>query len=607
MRGTRITRLAAWFVTIVGLSLGMAHAKEEPVALGEKVPDLVFKDQWYLPRSLKEFGEKQAFVVVFVSSQCPAVEQVLGELKRLENVYRAKGVQFVAINVGAEDSIRTMADQAMTHDLPFPFVKDFAGAWPTTLGIDKTPGVAVLDAKHRLVYRGRVDSRVSLDGAPRNPERADLETALDELLAGKPVSVSQTEVKGTPIHAVPQVTVQGPVNFSEHVAPLLKQHCQQCHDSGPDAPFALRTLSDAVQHAETMVEVVDDERMPPWYASHGNFSNKRGMTAEERATLRKWVRTGMAAGDPAKLPEPLPVPNYNAGEWSIGKPDRVITATQVHKLPAKGYVDYKYVILPYVFLHDTWVQGIEIRPSNPKVVHHCNMGYLTLGGKDWANAKFVTGKVPGVQPMNLGDGIAFRFAKGAVMILQIHYTTTGKEEECQISVGIRHARGVVKKEFHDFWMVDGKFAIPPGDAAYPVAARNTLPTDVVALGLFHHMHVRGKNVRFFAHFPDGRDEELLRIPNYSFDWQMAYSWNLGERKFPKGTVLECVANYDNSPFNPYNPDPSATVREGDQTFQEMLNGVFFYIDEKENLNLTIDPKTGRVIDPGKEHAQLESQ
>lgn len=601
MRGASIPCLFASVILVETLFLGVAVGEVKKLAVGDEVPSLVFKDQWYLPRSLKDFGEKQAIVVVFVSSRCPAAEQALPELKRLESAYRPRGVQFVAINVGADDSIRTMADQAMTLDIPFPFVKDFEGIWPATLGIEKTPGIALLDGRHRLVYRGRLEGREPGKGTGR----PDLKEALEETLAGKPVSLPETPVVGSPIRAVPDVAVAGPVTFSEHVAPLLKLHCQQCHDSGPDAPFALRTLADAVQNAEMMVEVIDDERMPPWYASHGDFVNKRGMSATERALIREWVRTGMATGDPAKLPEPLPAPNYDAGEWAIGKPDRVITATQVHKLPAKGFVDYKYVILPYVFLHDTWVQGIEIRPSNPKVVHHCNMGYLTLGGKEWASAKFVTGKVPGVQPMNLGDGIAFRFAKGAMLILQIHYTTTGKEEECQISVGIRYARGVVQKEFHDFWMVDGKFAIPPGDAAHLVSARNTLPCDATALGLFHHMHVRGKNVRFKAHYPDGRVEELLRIPNYSFDWQMAYAWDPGQRRFPKGTVLECIAQYDNSEFNPYNPDPLATVREGDQTFQEMLNGVFFYIDENENLNLTIDPKTGRVVQPGQNHARLD--
>jgi hypothetical protein len=143
-------------------------------------------------------------------------------------------------------------------------------------------------------------------------------------------------------------------------------------------------------------------------------------------------------------------------------------------------------------------------------------------------------------------------------------------------------------------MVDTKFAIPPGAPAYPVSASKVLEHDAVGLGLFVHMHVRGRDMTFRAYLPDGTTETLLMVPNYSFDWQMPYRWEPGTKKFPKGTRLEAVAHYDNSAFNPYNPDPKATVKDGPQTRDEMLNGFFFYTDAGELLNLEIDPKTGRV-------------
>ena len=103
--------------------------------------------------------------------------------------------------------------------------------------------------------------------------------------------------------------------------------------------------------------------------------------------------------------------------------------------------------------------------------------------------------------------------------------------------------------------------------------------------------------KFRAHYPDGKTETLLVIPNYNFDWQLQYRWPPDKVKFAKGTRIDCVAHYDNSAFNPYNPDPKATVRFGQQTEQEMMNGFFFYTDEGEDLNLTIDDKTGRAKDP----------
>ena len=95
-------------------------------------------------------------------------------------------------------------------------------------------------------------------------------------------------------------------------------------------------------------------------------------------------------------------------------------------------------------------------------------------------------------------------------------------------------------------------------------------------------------------YPDGKQETLLAVPNYNFDWQMSYRWPANKIKFPAGTRLDCTAHFDNSKFNPYNPDPKAAVREGQQTFQEMMYGFLFYTDDAEKLGLEIDPKTGLV-------------
>ena len=108
------------------------------------------------------------------------------------------------------------------------------------------------------------------------------------------------------------------------------------------------------------------------------------------------------------------------------------------------------------------------------------------------------------------------------------------------------------------------------------------------------MHLRGKDMTIKARYPDGKNETLLIVPNFSFDWQMPYRWEFGKHRFPKGTRLECLAHYDNSSFNPFNPNPNATVRDGQQSFQEMMNGFFFYVRADEDLKLPIDEKTGRV-------------
>ena len=159
---------------------------------------------------------------------------------------------------------------------------------------------------------------------------------------------------------------------------------------------------------------------------------------------------------------------------------------------------------------------------------------------------------------------------------------------------MKYAQGVIHKRLRHTLLVDYKFAIPPGAPAHLVSSSKVLDHDAVGIGLFTHMHVRGKDMTFLAHYPDGKTEPLLVIPNYNFNWQMPYRWEPGKVRLPKGTRLEALAHYDNSAFNPYNPDPKVVVRDGPQTHQEMMNGFVFYTDAAE---VTITPPPGWVPEP----------
>ena len=141
---------------------------------------------------------------------------------------------------------------------------------------------------------------------------------------------------------------------------------------------------------------------------------------------------------------------------------------------------------------------------------------------------------------------------------------------------------------------DTRFAIPPKAPAHKVAASGRLDHDAIGVGLFAHMHLRGKDMTFTAHTPNATPETLLIIPNYNFSWQIPYRWEPGKKLIPKGTRLECVAHFDNSEFNPFNPNPKATVKNGPQTHQEMMYGFFFYTHAEEKLAIRVDPKDGTV-------------
>ncbi|VTR91737.1 thiol-disulfide oxidoreductase : Thiol-disulfide isomerase-like thioredoxin OS=Singulisphaera acidiphila (strain ATCC BAA-1392 / DSM 18658 / VKM B-2454 / MOB10) GN=Sinac_2770 PE=4 SV=1: Redoxin: Cu2_monoox_C [Gemmata massiliana] len=564
---------------------------EDAVKIGTRVDKLKFTDTRSLPRTSADFGTKKALVFVFTNTTCPVVQRYLPTLQALETEYRPKGVQFVAVNAADEDTLIAIATQSVKYDVEFPFVKDFDGSVARALGVKRTPEVVVLDADHAIRYRGRIDDQYRLRGNRAKPTTHELKDALDAVLAGQKVATPETEVDGCPI-TFPKSTKPKNVNFAEHVAPILRKHCAECHKAGGSAPFALTTYKQASARAAAIAEVVRDQRMPPWFAIHdfGPFVNRRGLSDDERTVLTDWARTDAAPGDLTKVPAP---PSESKDKWLIGKPDLVLESTNF-ELPTKGDIPYKYAILLHNFTEDTWVQGVQITSDNPRVLHHANLAFGSLAS-GFKEENFVTGYVPGGEPMNLDSGVAFRIPKGSILALQIHFVSTGKEEKCRLSVGLRYPRNVVQQQLRNIQLTDSKFAIPPGAPAHKVTARRVLDTDVVGVGLFAHMHLRGKDMTFTAHAPDGTRDPLLVVANYNFSWQVPYRWEPGKKVLPKGTRLECVARYDNSAFNPYNPDPQATVRNGPQTRHEMMFGFFFYTNANEKLNLRINPETGTEV------------
>jgi peroxiredoxin len=575
----------------LGIAAPQVTADGPSIRPGDPAPRLEFKDIRYLTRSLDDLPNKKAHVLVFTSTNCPLVGRYMPVLKRLDEEYREKGVQFVAVNVGADDSIQAMAEQAIRHEVAFPFVKDFDAKCARALGVTRTPEVALLDERRVLRYRGRIDDQYRLSGTQPVPDREELRLAIEALLAGGDVPMRETAVDGCLITRNELKPPAEVITYAEHVAPIVRKHCVSCHRPGTAAPFAFTSYQAVAARADMIAEVVAEQRMPPWYgsASHGEFVNRRSLSADERATIMHWAKSDKARGDETTLP-PLELPEPD-DKWQISEPDLIVAEQKEHELPAEGVIPYQYVILPYVFPRETWLRGVQILPDNPAVVHHCNMAYMTpTEGVRASN--FITGVVPGGEPLTTEEGTAARIPQGASLILQIHFVTTGKPEKCKISVGFKYAEGLVQKQLRHIRLDNSKFAIPPGAAAHPVSDSRTLDRDALGVGLFSHMHLRGKDMTFIAHKPDGARETLLVIPNYSFDWQHAYRWAPNTKRIPKGTKIECLAHYDNSAFNPYNPDPTATVKEGPQTFHEMMNGFFFYTDADEQLGLEIDPTTG---------------
>jgi len=547
-------------------------------APASELATLALKDIRYLPRTLADTGDADARALIFVDSTCDASDAALAAALGLEAVADAKGVTFLLVNTGASDDIREMAYHALVNNIPFYALKDVDAKAAAALGIASLPAAALVDAAWAPLWTGGIDGLAAALAARKNGSEMPAASDTGDCPIAKPEPIADSS----------------PVTYAEHVAPLLNQHCVACHRPNGGGPFSLTNYNRATANAAMLAEVVSEGRMPPWYAhaAHSPFRDEPQMSAADRTLLARWVAQGMPEGDPAKTPAP---PEFNDEGWRLD-PDVIIEASQVSGIPASGYVPYQYVFLPYSFEQDTYVQAIEIKASNPATVHHANLAFVREGFDVDQNSDFLTGMVPGGMPSVMDGDRAWMIPKGVSLVLQLHLVTTGKVQTNRMSVGLRFPRDVVNKRLY-YHNLDGdnRIEIPPYDRAWRLQDDVVLEHDATGLGLFSHMHLRGRDMSFYAHYPDGRSETLLSLPNYNFEWQLTYRYPPNQVKFPKGTRIEAIAHYDNSPFNPYNPDPSKTVENGPQSVDEMMNGFFVYTRDDEDLGLSIDPATGYAV------------
>ncbi len=383
------------------------------------------------------------------------------------------------------------------------------------------------------------------------------------------------------------------VTFTKDVAPILQKSCMSCHRPGEIAPMSLLSYKEVRPWAKSIRERVLDRTMPPWSAdpNHGDFKNDPRLTPQEVETIVKWVDGGAIKGDDKDLP---PNPKFPEG-WTIGTPDVVISMQEEYSVPADGEVPYLYFSMPTNFKEDKWVQALEIRPGNRAVVHHV-IAYAQepdTGGKvDGSGGEFRRGRTQlgGITPNKTGvifqPGVAKLIKAGSNIVFQMHYTTNGEPAKDRTSIGLVFAKEPATRTLHTGNAMNTRFAIPAGDPNYKVTASKTFEEDVHITGFMPHMHVRGKSFTYTAVYPDGRSEILLSIPSYDFNWQHSYELKK-PIAMPKGSRLDCVAHFDNSTKNKFNPDPTKPVYWGDQTWEEMMIGWFSYTRDAENVTAQV--------------------
>lgn len=382
-----------------------------------------------------------------------------------------------------------------------------------------------------------------------------------------------------------------PVTFTKDVAPIFYRNCAACHRAGEIAPMSLLTYKEARPWAKSIREKVLSGAMPPWHAdpSYGDFKNDRRLSQKEIGTIVAWVDGGAKEGNPKDLP---PAPRFTEG-WQIGKPDVVLSMSEAYEVPAEGTVKYQYFFIPTNFTEDRWVQAAEVRPGNTAVVHHV---IVFVVGPDAIKRRLglvnreggidaLVGTAPGEQPMILHDGIGKLIKAGSVLALQMHYTPNGTAQKDRTSVGLLFSKKPVQQAIMGGAAMNRWFTIPPGVESQEVRSNYTFKADSHILNLMPHMHLRGKDFEYRLIYPDGTSKIILSVPRYDFNWQTRYEMK-NPIAAPKGSRLECVAHFDNSTKNKWNPDATKTVRWGQQTWEEMMIGFVGFTLDNQNIQAT---------------------
>ena len=424
--------------------------------------------------------------------------------------------------------------------------------------------------------------------------------------------------------------VPGPVTFHKDVLPILQKNCQSCHRPGNIAPMSFLTYESTRPWAKAMKAAVLARKMPPWFADpqYGHFANDPSLKPGDIETISNWANNGAPEGDGKDAPPPIQWP----GNGWITKPDVVLAGLPytVPAAPKNNVIEWMTLTTPSGFTKDTWVTSVEIKPSELGVTHHIcisfvphrsNAKYNTLLWVDKqrddagvqvppSERKFAIptadGKgipvasrpLPAGADGAIGLGIGFtcyvpgraltdfRPLHAGVLVpagydvsWTIHYTPNGTELTDRPEVGL-----TIANESPQRLLVESaggtdpaKFAIPPNDSNYgPEPAVVTFLEDVDLVWMSPHMHLRGKDMKYTLVMPDGKEQVILNVPRYDFNWQLGYELTR-PLKIPKGSKLVVSGHYDNSVNNKFNPDPARTVYQGNMTWEEMFTPFFAVI------------------------------
>lgn len=560
---------------------GMHASSSVEGVVGMRVDDFQLLDHMGVAHRLFYYSDAPAIVVMTQGNGCPIVRNAVPAYRQVRDNYQEQGVKFFLLNSNLQDNKTTIAKEVADFGFDIPVLVDENQLVGESLNVTRTAEVFVIDPKSRkIVYHGPVDDRLTYQNQKAKAEFSYLSDALDAVIAGETVKISQVDAPGCIVNFPERDNKERHTNISYHdtIAPILEERCVECHQVGGIGPWAM-TSYDMIKGFSPMIrEVIRTDRMPPWHSDPniGSFLHDRSLTSNEIKTLVHWIEAGSPRGEGY---DPLADPRESLPDWPLGVPDLILTVPSFD-VPATGVVDYQrpYVVNPLE--EGKWLRASTVKVGSRESVHHVLTGYLKEMPKSGQSNEVrwgasVGGYAVGAESMIAREGLGTYIPAGGAIGLQMHYTPFGREVTDTTQIGLYFYDKRPPRMLRNSVIMDFSIEIPPEKANHAETAYLEFPKDAELFYAFPHAHYRGQSSTLAIRYPDGREEMILSLPKYDFNWQRAYEFK-DPIKVPAGAKLIARYTYDNSTQNAANPDPSKKIVWGDQSFEEMLYTAISY-------------------------------
>ena len=544
-----------------------------PDAPAEFVSNFRLLDAQGIARDLYYHTHRDGIAVIPAGTTLDAIAPLAPLLGELGKAYTNRVETWILLSDSSVVRSNVLA-QAKELGIGFPVLLDPHHLAARSVGLTRVGEVALVrPPDFTVAYRGEVAGPSVSTSA-----QSFLGQALAGLADNAPVTFLRTPTPG-PLLA--HTTTQTP-DYVREVAPILYEYCAKCHRPDGVAPFALTNHGVVAEWAPAIKHALLSRQMPPWHADpeYGRFANDLSLPGQLKSALVRWIDAGAPRGDGGDpLAELPPPPAYDRWPEELGEPDALVNIP-IQPVKADGLEPYRYIFTYAPNPTNVWLRAAALRPSNYRAVHHAlvwkghigNSGAMDNSTYESHIAEFV----PGFKPFQLPPDAGILLTRSNKLTFNLHYTPYGVETNDQPLLALwYHKTRPARTWVSTLGPGNAAFSIPPQARDHPVQAEMTFTSAATLYRMNPHMHVRGKRVRYEAFYPNGKREVLLSVPDYDFNWQVGYA--LAEPKvLPAGTRLVVSGAFDNSPQNLANPDPSARVGWGDQSWMEMFAGFLEY-------------------------------